>query len=223
MPDLHSDEGVIVEHDGTEALIELPDGEYVIRLVSDLLASETVRARMPKPAATAPAELDLWHADHEVLQCAAGHAYSRPRTRGKKPKWCDEHKPLKATQVPKPERPDQVLICAKGQHEWTRKPQGGKPPRWCPEHKPQPEKPAEGRTERQRGRVEAKVSPEALAILGDATEQSLLQARDELRLKIWYVVDALRTPGRDPEDIKLSLETQKRYIQQYKRDRRSAA
>lgn len=220
MSELYSDEGVIVDNDGTEALVELPNGELVIRLVKDLQveaeATRIARETVERVNASTSASLALEQTDVEVLQCAEGHSYTRERTRGAKPKWCPVHKPI----APAPARAEKQTLTCKAGHEWTREPRAGKPPEWCPEHKPEPAKPVEARTERESTRG-GKVDPRAQAILGDVTREHLLQNRDEFRLKLWYIVASLGDPSwlaqREQGDINLMLEQQGRLIAEYDR------
>lgn len=66
----------------------------------------------------------------QTLQCKAGHEWSRPSQKGKRPFWCPKHRPATTT-VAK----TQTLTCRAG-HDWTRPSAKGKPPVWCPKHKP---------------------------------------------------------------------------------------
>lgn len=74
--------------------------------------------------------------EKETLKCEIGnHLFEREITRGRKPRFCPEHKP----EAPPVNRLPQVngkviLHCEVGNHDWDRAPQRGRPPINCPEH-----------------------------------------------------------------------------------------
>lgn len=69
-----------------------------------------------------------------------GHEWKRKSQRGRKPRFCPEHKPAvvprKTSDIPKVDLNadgTETLTCSEG-HEWTRVPKRGRKPTICPEH-----------------------------------------------------------------------------------------
>lgn len=49
----------------------------------------------------------------ETLPCKAGHSFTRERTRGRKPEWCPEHRPVTPKPVARPTKTSQATPKAK--------------------------------------------------------------------------------------------------------------
>lgn len=74
----------------------------------------------------------------ETLICREGnHKFEREVRRGKKPVYCEKHRPERA--IPRPARltdagPVEILTCAFDGHDFERLRARGQKPRFCPEH-----------------------------------------------------------------------------------------
>lgn len=69
------------------------------------------------------------------LYCELGdHKWMRESQRGKRPKNCPVHAPVKESSTGQ----FRTLRCEIGQHDWQAERKRGKPPRNCPEHAPKP-------------------------------------------------------------------------------------
>lgn len=67
-----------------------------------------------------------------TLTCLAGHEWQRPVQRGRKPVWCEEHRPVIVPSVTDNET--EVLTCTYG-HKFTRIRTRGRKPSLCVDHK----------------------------------------------------------------------------------------
>lgn len=72
----------------------------------------------------------------EVLECREGHQFTRVPNKGRKPVWCEEHRPV-LTPPAMTEDGLETLTCEEGQHPFTRVLKKGKKPLLCPDHKAQ--------------------------------------------------------------------------------------
>lgn len=73
----------------------------------------------------------------ETLYCEPGdHKWRRPKTRGRKPISCGDHKPVAVVQANPAGQKVETLHCVTGNHNWERVSVRGRKPTDCPEHKP---------------------------------------------------------------------------------------
>lgn len=151
---------------------------------------------------------------NQVLICQHdGHTWARNASRGRKPKFCPEHKPQGSAEVTVEDATTETLVCQHDGHTWNRTKTRGRKPPFCPQHRvvvaqSTPDGEAEGT-----GTEGVKVSLPKV-ILTDSVQKVLDGPMTELKRKLTFTVDELTHPERgawrEHADWMLLIETHRR-------------